>query len=76
MGKKKKGMCVFAQNIGLFKEKAVLWLHEKELVSHSKRPRFVQTADEEDSWQSIQSLRRHGERSCCAAGPVARGKTD
>lgn len=53
-----------AQNMGLFEEKASLWLHKKELVSHCKRPRFVQTADEEDSWQSLQSLSRHGERRC------------
>lgn len=52
------------QNIGLFKEKAILWIHEKELVNHCKRPRFVKTAGEEDSWKSVQSLSQHEEASC------------
>lgn len=68
-------VCVFAQNIGLFKERAVLWLHEKELVSHSKRPRFVQTADEEDSWQSVCSeLEPARGKESLSSGPSSKGE--
>lgn len=59
-----KDFLFFSQNIGLFKEKAILWLHEKELVNHCKRPRFVKTAGKEDSWKSVQSLSQHEEESC------------
>lgn len=47
----------------MFKEKAILWLHEEELVNHCKRPRPVKTDNEEGSWKSVQSLSQHKERN-------------